>query len=86
MGEVKSPCLDHKHATKLKGVTEVDGIIRQVLCRACNSLVGSIENNHKRFGIPYENLPEMLRNIGGYLAHQPYTSLVHPTEVKKIKK
>ena len=82
---VNSPCLDHKHSTKTKGITEIDGMVRKVICRACNSLIGVIENNHKRFGISEEALPTMLKNISIYLAGQPYTNLLHPIEEKKHK-
>lgn len=82
---VNSPCLDHKHSTKTKGITEIDGMVRKVICRACNSLIGVIENNHKRFGISEDDLPTMLKNISTYLAEQPYTNILHPVEAKKHK-
>lgn len=82
---INSPCLDHRHSTKTKGINEIDGMVRRVICRSCNCLLGVIENNHNRFGIQYNDLPKMLENIATYLNNQPYTNLLHPVEARKHK-
>jgi hypothetical protein len=62
--------LDHDHAT---------GAVRGVLHRGCNSLLGKIENNHKRYGI--EDLSSFLMGTPSYLLRhrENRTGLLHPT-------
>lgn len=62
--------LDHDHAT---------GAVRGVLHRGCNSLLGKIENNHKRYGVP--NLSAWLSGVRQYIEKHVtnVTGLFHPT-------
>ena len=72
----KLPCtseeavLDHDHDT---------GAIRGVLHRGCNSLLGKVENNHKRYGV--KSLPAFLGGASAYLSshRENRTGLLHPT-------
>ncbi len=48
--------LDHDHST---------GFVRGVLDRGCNSLLGKVENNYRRFGV--SNLAAFLGGVYGYL-------------------
>ena len=61
--------LDHCHSS---------GYIRGVLHRGCNSLLGKIENNHRRYGV--SNLAAFLSGVVPYLhsSHLKY-NLLHPT-------
>ncbi len=74
-------CLDHEHKKKVKGT----GQIRGVLCRACNTFLGKMENNCRRYGISRERLPNFLTRTADYLRedHKPF---IHPTEKEKPKK
>lgn len=65
-----TPVLDHCHA---------DGFIRGVLCRGCNSLLGVIENNRKRYGLGnIIKLARFLSSVTNYLRTARY-ELLHPT-------
>lgn len=65
-----SDVLDHDHHT---------GAIRGVLHNGCNSLLGKIENNHKRYGI--EDLSAFLMGTPTYILRhrENRTGLLHPT-------
>jgi Recombination endonuclease VII len=79
----KLPCslaqavLDHDHGT---------GAIRATLHRGCNSLLGKVENNYKRYGVI--NLAAFLSGLSSYLqAHMTnQTSLIHPTHKTEEEK
>lgn len=62
--------LDHDHST---------GLIRGVLHRSCNALLGKVENNFKRYGVP--SLPAFLHGAAPYLQkhESDQTGLLHPT-------
>jgi len=62
--------LDHDHST---------GAIRATLHRGCNALLGKIENNHKRYGVP--NLSACLQGVGKYIQRHStnVTGMLHPT-------
>lgn len=62
--------LDHDHAT---------GAVRQALHRGCNSLLGKVENNYKRYGV--KNLAAFLNGCSAYLQRHVInlTGLLHPT-------
>lgn len=77
------PCLDHCHS---------DGVVRGVLCRGCNALLGKIENNAARNGLVGAHLYTYLMNIPAYLesGKQGGTGILHPThkteEEKRLKR
>ncbi len=62
--------LDHCHTT---------GAVRGTLHRGCNSLLGKVENNYKRYGV--HNLGAFLNNATAYLQRHEtnQTGLIHPT-------
>ena len=64
--------LDHDHK---------DGHIRGVLHRGCNSLLGKLENNHKRYGV--QDLRLFLAGVSSYLTRSSRIPLedrvLHPT-------
>lgn len=74
------PVLDHSHSS---------GAVRGTLCRACNSLLGKVENNAARFGV--KDLAVFCAGAGRYLQlHRVnITGLIHPTHLtadeKRIK-
>lgn len=68
--------LDHDHKT---------GLVRQVLHRGCNSMLGKIENNMPRSRINVERLRAFAENLLDYIETQ-HTELVHPThKPKRVK-
>lgn len=62
--------LDHDHGT---------GAIRSALHRGCNSLLGVLENNHKRYGV--HNVAAFLNGAAAYMQRHTVnlTGLLHPT-------
>jgi hypothetical protein len=70
--------LDHSHKKKLGG----SGQIRGVICRTCNSFLGKIENNSKRFWIAPKDLADFLEATANYL-RQPDLPYIHPSEKPK---
>lgn len=66
----KNPVLDHDHST---------GLIRAALCAGCNSLLGKLENNHRRYGV--QSLPAFCHGVPSYLQRHEtdQTGLLHPT-------
>ncbi|AAP58703.1 35L [Xanthomonas phage Xp10] len=64
-------CLDHNHST---------GAIRGVLHRGCNSVLGLVENNAKRYGV-FARLIQFCAGLAGYLRiHEDnVTNLLHPS-------
>jgi len=71
--------VDHQHKTKAEklGVNGA-GLIRGVLCRACNVFEGKIWNNSKRYSA-YDNLVQWLHALANYLNDEPYP-WIHPNE------
>ena len=63
------PVLDHCHKT---------GLLRQVLHRGCNSLLGKIENSMPRSRVDIRRLEGIARNLVNYLTTQ-HTDIRHPT-------
>lgn len=72
--------LDHDHKT---------GLIRQVLHRGCNSLLGKIENSMPRSRVDIRRLEGIAHNLVSYLT-TTHTEIRHPThltpEERKMKK
>ena len=62
--------LDHDHAT---------GHVRGVLHRGVNSLLGKIENNHKRYGVSLPMLRAMAPTIADYIQRDYSNSPYYPT-------
>ena len=61
--------LDHCHKT---------GLLRQVLHRGCNSLLGKIENSMPRSRVDIRRLKGIAHNLIQYLTTQ-HTEILHPT-------
>ena len=62
--------LDHDHKT---------GIIRCVLHRGCNALLGKIENNMARNRVDIGKLEKITGNLIGYITADLNRDLLHPT-------
>lgn len=79
----KLPCseaqavLDHDHSS---------GAIRAALHRGCNALLGKIENNHKRYGVP--SVHAFANGVAAYLTQHTFniTGLLHPTHRSEDEK
>ena len=69
--------LDHDHAT---------GLVRGTIHRSCNSLLGTVENNCKRFGV--QHLSAFLHGAASYLQSHAVdrTGLVHPSHKTEDEK
>lgn len=61
--------LDHCHKT---------GLIRRVLHRGCNALLGKIENNMARNHVDLDRLEMLASNLAAYIATE-WTDILHPT-------
>jgi hypothetical protein len=61
--------LDHDHKT---------GLVRQVLHRGCNSLLGKIENNMPRSQVDINRLKGIAHNLIGYII-TTHSETLHPT-------
>jgi MinD superfamily P-loop ATPase len=61
--------LDHDHKT---------GLVRKVLHRGCNALLGKIENNMLRNKVTLERLTGISQRLIGYIT-DTHTDLTHPT-------
>lgn len=72
--------LDHDHKT---------GLIRQVLHRGCNAMLGKIENNMARNRLDISRLKTFAERLVTYIEDSK-TDILHPTyltpEEKKMKK
>lgn len=79
--EPKVACLDHHHQKRIKGT----GLIRGVLCSACNVFIAKSENNAMRYGVSKEALPDRLRKMADYL-EKPHYPYLHPSEKPKDPK
>ena len=61
---------DHDHAT---------GHVRGVLHRGVNSLLGKIENNHKRYGVSLPMLRAMAPAVAAYIEKDYSANVFYPT-------
>ena len=61
--------LDHDHRS---------GLIRKVLHRGCNALLGKIENNMARNKVDIVRLKQLTANLIDYITTQ-HTEILHPT-------
>jgi hypothetical protein len=68
--------LDHDHKT---------GLLRQVLHRGCNSMLGKIENNMPRSRMNKDRLRTFVLNLVGYI-ETLHTDITHPTHKVKVSK
>jgi len=73
--------LDHHHIKRIKGT----GLIRGVLCSACNIFIAKSENNAMRYGVSKNQLPDRLRAFANYLEKKQYP-FMHPSEAPPIPK
>lgn len=62
--------LDHDHKT---------GLIRGVLHRGCNAMLGKIENNMPRNRIDLERLSKFAENLISYIVADAKSEFLHPT-------
>jgi len=80
--------LDHQHMTSKETIGEDGaGLVRGVLCRACNVWEGKIWNNTQRYMQP-ENVQDriaMLQSLISYYEKDNY-ELIHPSEKPKEPK
>ena len=67
---VTEAVLDHDHAT---------GHVRGVLHRGVNSLLGKIENNHRRYGVSLPMLRAMAPAIAAYIEKDYSANVFYPT-------
>ena len=70
---IEDAVLDHCHKT---------GLIRQVLHRGCNSLLGKIENSMPRSRVDIRRLEGIAHNLVNYLK-TTHTEVLHPTHLTK---
>lgn len=71
---VDDAVLDHCHKT---------GVIRGVLHRGCNALLGKIENNMPRNRVDMGQLAKIAENLIKYLTADPKSEFLHPTHLSK---
>ena len=71
---VNDAVLDHCHKT---------GVIRGVLHRGCNALLGKIENNMPRNRVDMGQLAKIAENLIKYLVADPKSEFLHPTHKTK---
>ena len=67
---VDDAVLDHDHKT---------GLIRGVLHRGCNALLGKIENNMPRNRVDIGRLSKIAENLIGYIVADAKSEFLHPT-------
>lgn len=74
--ELSAPCVDHNHRT---------GMVRGVLSREGNVLLGKFENYLRKFcpDVPEEDYPKIAYNLGDYLERGD-TKDLHPVGLKQL--
>lgn len=75
----QDPVLDHCHKS---------GAVRATLHRSCNSLLGKVENNGARFGVPAAIMPAFLHGAATYLQTHTtnITGMLHSTHLTEDEK
>lgn len=73
---VDDAVLDHDHKT---------GLIRKVLHRGCNSMLGKVENNMARSRMDIYRLRAWAENLVDYI-QTVHTDIVHPTHTRVKRK
>lgn len=85
INETTGYSLDHQHMTKKETIGEDGaGLVRGVLCRACNVMEGKIWNSMRRYIQP-ENVQdriEWLESLLEYYKEDNY-NVIHPSELPK---
>lgn len=86
-GGKQGACLDHQHKRRRSDPNgeRGNGLIRGVLCSACNCLEGKIWNVNQRHGRDRERLPQLLRRLAVYYEEGWYP-FVHLNEKPKAPK
>lgn len=73
--EMTDPCIDHNHQS---------GMIRGVISRGANTLIGKVENVYKCYGKKATvSLPDALRRAADYL-EQEDMPVLHPKGCKQL--
>ena len=75
--DITEAVLDHDHRS---------GLLRGVLHRGCNSLLGKIENSMPRSRVDLGRLAKISDNLIKYLTADPISDLLHPTHKNKEPK
>lgn len=72
-----NPVADHCHST---------GVLRAVLHRGCNALLGKIENNYRRYGVTPTQLKGISPRIAAYLKADYLGRPLYPTHKTEDEK
>lgn len=67
---IEEAVLDHCHKT---------GVLRGVIHRGDNILLGKIENNMPRTRVSMDRLANISKNLVKYLTDKPISEMLHPT-------
>ena len=86
-GGKQGACLDHQHKRRRSDPNgeRGNGLVRGVLCSACNCLEGKVWNVNQRHGRDHECLPKLLRRLAVYYEEGWYP-FVHLNEKPKAPK
>ena len=86
-GGKRGACLDHQHKRRRSDLNgeNGNGLVRGVLCSACNCLEGKIWNVNQRHGRDRTRLPQLLRRLAVYYEEGWYP-FVHLNEKPKAPK
>ena len=80
---IEKPVLDHQHMTSKESVGfNGAGLVRGIICNSCNTMLGKIENNSRRFMI--KDLIKYLQNTIKYL-QQDNLPYIHSSETFRLK-
>jgi len=86
-GGKQGACLDHQHKRRRSDPNgeHGNGLVRGVLCSACNCLEGKVWNVNQRHGRDHTRLPQLLRRLAAYYEEGWYP-FVHLNEKPKAPK